>query len=143
MTEPQSSFADAGGIQLHYLAWDPEQQAPTRADIGDEGQHGGDEIPVVLLHGLAATADTWRLAAPYLCRWHLVVACDLRGHGQSEQPESGYDLVTIAEDVVHGMAVLGLGKVALAGHGWGAKVALALAARHPALISHLVLVDGA
>src|SRR2546421_7643886 len=30
---------------------------------------------------------------------------------------------------------------ALVGHGWGARVALVLAVRHPALVSHLVLVD--
>jgi len=63
---------------------------------------------------------------------------DQRGHGQSDQPESGYDLATMAEDLIHGMAALGLGQVALVGHGWGARVALALAARHPALVSHLV-----
>src|SRR2546429_4474626 len=39
------------------------------------------------------------------------------------------------------MAALGLGKVALVGHGWGARVALVLAAHHPALVSHLVLID--
>jgi 2-succinyl-6-hydroxy-2,4-cyclohexadiene-1-carboxylate synthase len=72
---------------------------------------------------------------------HLVLAFDLRGHGLSEQPANGYDLVTISEDVIAGMAGLGLGQVALAGHGWGARVALVLAARHPALISHLILVD--
>jgi pimeloyl-ACP methyl ester carboxylesterase len=37
--------------------------------------------------------------------------------------------------------MLGLGQVVLVGHGWGARVALALTARHPALVSHLVLVD--
>ena len=39
------------------------------------------------------------------------------------------------------MAALGMGQVALVGHGYGALVALVLAARHPALVSHLVLVD--
>jgi pimeloyl-ACP methyl ester carboxylesterase len=100
-----------------------------------------DDIPLVLLHGLGATADTWRLVAQQLCRHHLVVAFDLRGHGLSEQSVDGYDLITIAEDVIAGMARLGLGQVALAGHGWGARVALALAARHPALVSHLILID--
>jgi pimeloyl-ACP methyl ester carboxylesterase len=100
-----------------------------------------DDIPLVLLHGLSSTADTWGLVAQELCRRHLVLAFDLRGHGLSEQPVDGYDLVTIAEDVISAMARLGLGQVALAGHGWGARVALALAARHPALVSHLILVD--
>jgi pimeloyl-ACP methyl ester carboxylesterase len=100
-----------------------------------------DDIPLVLLHGLSSTADTWRLVAQHLCYRHLVLAFDLRGHGLSEQPIDGYDVVTISEDVISGMARLGLGQVALAGHGWGARVALVLAARHPALVSHLILVD--
>jgi pimeloyl-ACP methyl ester carboxylesterase len=48
---------------------------------------------------------------------------------------------TVAEDIVSGMAALGLGQVVLVGHGWGARIALILAAHHPALVSHLVLVD--
>src|SRR5947209_19481209 len=96
-----------------------------------------------MLHGLCSTADTWRLVAPHLCRHHLVVAFDQRGHGQSGQPDDGYDLVTIAEDVVGGMAALGLGKIALVGHGCGAYVALVLALRPPALVRPLVLAAGA
>jgi pimeloyl-ACP methyl ester carboxylesterase len=136
----RSSFVDADGVRLHYLEWDPEKVSPLQAN--ESRERYGDEIPLVMLHGLGASADTWRLVAPYL--WHnnhLVIAFDQRGHGQSDQPGSGYDFVTLAEDVVHGMAALGLGQVALVGHGWGARVALVLAARHPALVSHLVLVD--
>jgi pimeloyl-ACP methyl ester carboxylesterase len=129
-----SAEVDTDGVRLHYLEWNPAQQEENSILVGDE-------LPLVMLHGLGATADTWRLVAPYLCRQHLVVAFDMRGHGESEQPESGYELGTVAEDVVHGMAALGLGKVVLVGHGWGARVALVLAVRHPALVSHLVLVD--
>src|SRR5437763_11604518 len=99
-----SAEVHAEGVALHYLEWNPAQQ-------GENSILGGDELRLVMLHGLGATADTWRLMAPYLCRQHPVVAFDLRGHGESEQPESGYDLGTVAEDVVHGMAALGLGKV--------------------------------
>lgn len=129
-----SAEVDADGVRLHYFEWNPAQQEEYSIQTGDE-------LPLVMLHGLGATAETWRLVAPYLCRQHVVVAFDMRGHGESEQPESGYDLGTVAEDVVHGMAALGLGKVVLVGHGWGARVALVLAVRHPALVSHLVLVD--
>ena len=138
MVEPHSSFVDTDDIRLHYLEWNP-------IESGDEQQQAvaqsNDEIPIVLLHGLSATADTWRLVAQDLCHTHLVTAFDFRGHGESTKPTTGYDLATIAEDAVQGMAALGLGQVALVGHGWGARVALVLAARHPALISHLILVD--
>src|SRR5579875_27098 len=131
--EPESAFVDIDGTRLHYLAWRPDAQDLIQ-----------DAIPLVLLHALAATADTWRLLTPYLAQQHTVVAFDLPGHGENEPPVADYDyaLATIAEDVVRGMAKLGLGQVALVGHGWGTRVALALAARHPALVSHLVLLDG-
>jgi pimeloyl-ACP methyl ester carboxylesterase len=140
---PKSSFVDADGLRLRYLEWTPPQYA---SPAGDEGAHGdagspGDEIPIVILHGLGSSADAWRLVAPHLCIDHQVIAFDQRGHGHSDSPATGYDLVTLAEDAVRAMAALGLGQVALVGHGWGARVALVLAALHGALISHLVLVD--
>ncbi|HZR43685.1 MAG TPA: alpha/beta hydrolase [Ktedonobacteraceae bacterium] len=143
MIEPRSSFVDADDIRLHYLEWDPEHiRIAQKTHPSQHGeQEDSDNVPIVLLHGLGATADTWRLVAQHMYSKHLTLAFDLRGHGESDQPDSGYDLVTIAEDTIRGMAKLGLGQVALVGHGWGARVALVLAARHPALISHLILVD--
>jgi pimeloyl-ACP methyl ester carboxylesterase len=139
MIKPHSSFVDADDIRLHYLEWDTELARQTQAEAAADEDN--DDVPIVMLHALGATADTWRLVAEPLCRRYHVIAFDLRGHGQSDQPDNGYDLVTIAEDVIQGMAALGLGQVALVGHGWGARVALVLAARHPALVSHLILVD--
>lgn len=128
MIEPRAAFVDVDELRLHYLEWANSHQE-------------NDNIPIVMLHALGASADSWRLVARHLCHQHCVVAFDLRGHGCSDQAEDGYDLVTMAEDVIRGMAALGLGQVALVGHGWGGRIALPLAARHPALISHLILVD--
>jgi pimeloyl-ACP methyl ester carboxylesterase len=141
LIEPRSSFVNTDDIRMRYLEWDPELARQCAPEEGAPEFEDNDDVPVVMLHGLSATADTWRLVADPLCRRHHVLAFDLRGHGQSEQPDKGYDLVTIAEDVIQGMARLGLGQVALIGHGWGARVTLVLAARHPALVSHLILVD--
>jgi pimeloyl-ACP methyl ester carboxylesterase len=141
MIKPRSSFIDVNDIRLHYLEWDPAQfQSPSNLQSAQD-TFDDDAIPLVMIHGLGATADTWQLVAKHLYKHHSIIAFDLRGHGLSDQPESGYDLVTMAEDLIGGMAALGLGQVALVGHGWGARVALVLAARHPALVSHLVLVD--
>ncbi len=133
MQEPESAFVQIDGTRLHYLAWSSDAQTSA-----------SDAIPLVLLHALAATADTWRLLAGHLGQQHTVVAFDLPGHGQNDPPASDYDFAmkTVAEEVVRGMAALGLGQVALVAHGWGTRIALALAAQHPALVSHLVLVDG-
>ncbi|HEU5226951.1 MAG TPA: alpha/beta hydrolase [Ktedonobacteraceae bacterium] len=139
MMMPRSAFIDAEDVRLHYLEWEPTRLQTASAE--EAAEQDSDNIPVVMLHSLGATADTWRLLAKHLCRQHDIIAFDQRGHGQSDKPASGYDLVTLAEDAIRGMAALGLGQVALVGHGWGARVALVLAARHPALISHLILVD--
>lgn len=140
MIEPRSSFVDAEAIRLHYLEWENQQARMMASSHGVE-QDMSDSVPLVLLHGFSATANTWRLVAQGLCQYHQVIAFDQRGHGLSEQPDDGYDMGTMAEDIVRGMAALGLGQIALVGHGWGARVALVLAAHHPALVSHLVLVD--
>ncbi|HET7638721.1 MAG TPA: alpha/beta fold hydrolase, partial [Ktedonobacteraceae bacterium] len=80
--ELQSSFVDAEGLRLHYLEWNPAA-SPKGATIqdSDERVRSGDELPIVMLHGLGTTADTWQLVAPYLCQRHQVVAFDQRGHG--------------------------------------------------------------
>lgn len=129
MIEPRSSFVTVDGLKIHYLEWDVVSASDN------------DNVPLILLHGLGSSASTWRLVANELCEYHGLVAFDLRGHGLSDQPEGDYDLVTIAEDIISAMAALGLGQVAIVGHGWGARVGLVLTARHPALVSHLVLVD--
>ncbi len=141
MIKPHSSFVDVDDLRLHYLVWDNKLVQNKQPEENLVVEQDNDDVPIVLLHGLSATADTWHQVAEHFYQNYQVIAFDLRGHGQSDQPENGYDLVTIAEDVIQGMAALGLGQVALVGHGWGARVALTLAARHPALISHLILVD--
>lgn len=139
--EPRSSFVDVDTVRLHYLEWDPTLLHPSTTN-GEEVMvvDDSDNVPVILLHGLGATASTWSLVVCHLQN-HCTIAFDLRGHGLSERPAQGYSPVTVAEDIISGMAKLGLGQVAIVGHGWGGRVGLALAAQHPALVSHLVLVD--
>lgn len=140
--DPNSAFIETAALRLHYLVWHSNPVNANTLPLSDAVEtYTDDDLPMVLLHGLGATADTWRMVAPRLSSYHQAIAFDLRGHGDSDHPDHGYDLATVAEDIVSGMAALGLGQVILAGHGWGGRAALALAARHPALISHLILVD--
>jgi pimeloyl-ACP methyl ester carboxylesterase len=69
---------------------------------------------------------------------------DLRGHGLSDAPTSGYDRATLAEDaiaVADGTRLLD-GRVTVAGHGFGAIVAAWTAAALGDRCAGLVLVDG-
>jgi len=102
--------------------------------------HAGEPPPVVAMHGLASNARWWDLVAPLLAPRRLV-AVDLRGHGRSSRPESGYDFDSVAGDV-HAVAdALDLGPRVAMGHSWGASVALCWAAADP-LVRAVVCVDG-
>ncbi len=50
--------------------------------------HGGSGPPVLLLHGYPQTHVMWHKIAPGLARRFTVVACDLRGYGDSSKPPS-------------------------------------------------------
>ena len=104
----------------------------------------GDGPSLVLLHGLFMDHTTWDAVGDVLGRTYRVVAPDFPGFGQSEKPSEGrfpYGIDAFADAVVDLYAGLELGRAVLVGHALGGAVAIALAARHPELISRLVLVD--
>jgi pimeloyl-ACP methyl ester carboxylesterase len=73
---------------------------------------------------------------------HPTAAVDLRGHGQSPKPDGGYDLVTMAEDLVAVLDEVGFERAVVAGQSTGGNIAVELAARHPNRVAGVVGVDG-
>jgi pimeloyl-ACP methyl ester carboxylesterase len=123
---PTDRAVAGDGVRLHARDW------------------GGSGPAVLLLHGLASNARIWDGVGPRLVGAGLrVVALDLRGHGASDQPGSGYDFATVGRDLAAALAGLGLERPVLVGHSWGANVALQFAADQPGSVAGLVLVDGA
>ena len=104
--------------------------------------------PLVLVHGIAQTAWIWAPVARRLCGSTRVVAIDLRGHGLSDQPRTGYEMPSLAYDLLTVVSANGWGAdvggppVVLAGHGAGAMVAATAAALAPASVAGVALVDG-
>jgi pimeloyl-ACP methyl ester carboxylesterase len=97
---------------------------------------------LLLMHGLASSQHIWDLMLPRLVRRFRVVTYDARGHGQSGKPTSGYGFPHVVADARAVIHATRLGRATIAGHSWGAMVALELAAGHPRTISGAVLVDG-
>jgi pimeloyl-ACP methyl ester carboxylesterase len=122
--------ASDSGDRIHYLDW------------------SGDGRPaVVLIHGLGSTAWSWTAVARRLSGQRRTYAMDLRGHGLSDAPTAtgAYDLDELATDVVavaDGSGALDGGPAVLVGHGFGAMVGAAAAARLGDRCGRLVLVDG-
>lgn len=104
----------------------------------------GPELPSFLLvHGLASNARMWDGCAEALrALGHRSVAVDLRGHGHSDKPDTGYDFATVAADLVALIAQLGLRRPVAVGQSWGGNVVVDLAVEHPELVRGAVAVDG-
>lgn len=100
---------------------------------------GGHRLPVVLLHGLGASAGlNWFGAFEPLARDRLVVAPDLLGHGRT--PLRGRFRLADAADAVAGvLEELDTGPCIVAGYSMGGAVAQLLAHRHPDAVAGLVL----
>ncbi len=106
--------------------------------------HEGNRRPVLLMHGLASNALLWRQVAETLAaRGHAVAAVDLRGHGRSEAPSTGYTTAQAAHDVTALAAALGwqASGPLVVGQSWGANVAIHSAAQS-ALWGGVMCVDG-
>ena len=101
----------------------------------------GEGVPVLLLHGLASSRRFWDLVVPGLAGLR-VVALDQRGHGDSERPSGPYDGATVVADALTALDALGLSRVVVVGHSWGAGTALRLAATAPERVLAVVAVDG-
>jgi pimeloyl-ACP methyl ester carboxylesterase len=127
----------ADGVSLRLI-----RREPVRGEAAS-GEAGG--APYVLVHGLASNARLWDgVARRLLEAGHASVAVDLRGHGHSDKPDTGYDFATISADLRTLIAALGPGfaRPILVGQSWGAGVVLDFAVRFPELTRGIVLVDG-
>jgi pimeloyl-ACP methyl ester carboxylesterase len=118
------------GVALAY-----EERGPA------QGQGSGIP-PLVFVHGWSCDHEYFAPQVDHFSARHRTVAVDLRGHGASDAPEQPYTMAGFADDLVWLCAQLNIEKPVILGHSMGAVVALELAARHPAVPSAIVMVDG-
>jgi pimeloyl-ACP methyl ester carboxylesterase len=97
---------------------------------------------LVMVHGLAANLAFWYLRiVPHLSKQFRVTVFDLRGHGGSEMPPSGYTTADMASDLIGLLDHLQIKRAHLVGHSFGGAVALHAAALRPGRFETLTLAD--
>jgi haloacetate dehalogenase len=107
---------------------------------------GGNGPPLLLLHGHPQTHAIWHKVAPALGEHFTIVACDLRGYGDSSKPAGGvnhssYSKRVMANDAIQVMKALGFQQFSVMAHDRGARVAHRLAVDHPQAVKRAVLLD--
>jgi pimeloyl-ACP methyl ester carboxylesterase len=95
----------------------------------------------VLVHGITSSSLSWVRVAPRLAERTRVIAVDLKGHGDSDQPASGYCIADQAAEVAGLCQALGLERIDLIGHSWGGGISVQLAVDGLVPIRRLVLED--
>lgn len=115
----------APGVRLRYLDW------------------GGTGSPLVFLAGLGDTGHEFDAFAPRFIDHHHVYAITRRGFGASSHPASGYDVGTLAHDILVVLDSLRLQRVILIGHSFGGDEMSQFAARWPDRVSGLIYLDAA
>src|SRR6266487_812928 len=121
----KSGFVSVNGINLHYLDW------------------GGSGDALLFLAGMGCNAHIFDHLAPCFTDKFHVIALTRRGHGESDHPETGYDIDILTEDIRQFMDALGIEKVILAGHSMASIELSHFAALHPKRILKLIYLDAA
>jgi pimeloyl-ACP methyl ester carboxylesterase len=133
--QPDSAFTEVNDINLHYLTWRP----PSGGHVGLP--------PLLLLHPTGFLARVWQPVAEGLAQpedgslGHHIYAPDMRGHGDSDKPSSGYHWQVFVDDLKAFLDRFALRGIPVVGHSFGGTVATTLAAQHPEYFSHLILIE--
>jgi len=127
LNAPPLEFIDLAGYRMAYRQWGNTDQTEA----------------IVLIHGITSSSLSWIRVAPRLADQTRVIAVDLKGHGDSDRPASGYRLADQAGEVAQLVHALGLRNVRVMGHSWGGGISIVLAAGTELPISRVVLEDPA
>ena len=91
----------------------------------------GNGAPVVFVHSWALNSDMWQYQTAEFAEHGLrCITYDRRGHGHSDQPSSGYDTDTLADDLAMVMNSLDVSNATLVGHSMGCGEIVRYLSRH-------------
>ena len=104
----------------------------------EEAGNGG--IPLLLLHELGGSSESWREVIPLLATDRRVLAVDMRCAGRSEKPPGAFALADVADDLDELLRALNLEvPVDVIGAALGSLAGALLAIRHPATVRRLMM----
>jgi len=110
-------------------------------------QTGSGEPPIVFVHGFACSHEDWRAQLKHFQKRHEVVACDLRGHGETPGRPAECSIAHYGGDVAALVNHLELKGCILVGHSMGTRVVLEAnrllcSSNHAERVGGIVLIDG-
>jgi pimeloyl-ACP methyl ester carboxylesterase len=123
---PIGHFLEIDGVRLHYV-------------------ERGQGHPLLLLHGNGSMIQDFESSGliTLAAKNHRVIVFDRPGYGYSERPRGTvWSPGAQAALIYHALERLGVSRATVLGHSWGAAVAIALALKHPELVTGLVLASG-
>ena len=122
---PQDCYCMAGDVRTRYWV------------LGASGS------PIVLIHGLGASAEIWLRNIDSLAERHRVYVPDLLGFGRTDKPPSLYSTDHFTRFINDFLNAMQIERCSLVGHSLGGGIALQYILRFPEKVDKLVLVDSA
>jgi pimeloyl-ACP methyl ester carboxylesterase len=105
---------------------------------------GDRDAPALLfVHGWTCDSYDWSWQLPHFADRYRLIAVDIRGHGRSSAPSTGYAIADFARDVSELVDHLGVDRLIGIGHSMGGMILSDLAISRPGLIRALALVEPA
>jgi pimeloyl-ACP methyl ester carboxylesterase len=119
-------------------------KAVLRSGLKLHYQQVGEGPDVVMVHGITGNLAVWHLhIVPALSADFRITTYDLRGHGYSDTPRSGYSPDAMATDLLELLDALEVERPVVVGHSYGADIALYHAARHPDRVRKVIAIEAA
>jgi pimeloyl-ACP methyl ester carboxylesterase len=102
----------------------------------------GSGPPLVWIHGYTLNHELWTEQVLNFSREFRCIAYDLRGHGGSSSPGTGYGIQDHTRDFLQILDALEVPSASVVGLSMGAGIALSAGLNHPERVDRLILASG-
>jgi pimeloyl-ACP methyl ester carboxylesterase len=128
----QNGYTNVNGLKMYYEVYQPA------------GQAGGNDKPIVLLHGSFMSIPlNWSHIIPLLAKDRKVIVAEMQGHGRTKDISREFSYEGMADDVSGLLSHLKIDSADILGYSMGGGIAFQVAIRHPEQVRRLVVLSGA